>query len=609
MATKTKIRAKNKAETQQITTQQTSQVIPAISKRQIDEREGQLREIYNLMDTDKDIAAGKEFVFTYKDELGNDRAVNDVENYTTEEGVIYGGRVKSVIRTAEPHPEIHRVDITEESEADIEKFLEHCFYDANRNLSRWGKPPFHYQQGDYVCDRGWVAQFVALYQDPKTDKVNCVIQPMDVRQMAWMYGKDGLLWASVRQPPMTATEVKSQFGKDVTGEVSPIYLWDTQNEYVYLGETEVIIKKHGYGRVPVIIKRVGTTGESIYDKVRKTIRQINISGTIMQSINVLSWRPPVGFRSKDGKKKPAKYPAGVSMITLLAAEEGFERIPFTEMVNHCQYMFEKCHQTLQRGSLPFSEYGGDPTNRQSAVLYEDLERHRDQVFLPRVQCLAEMYIDTAWMIIEQFKTQNFQTEFTDIEGHDIVIKPDSLNGNYLLKFNISTTNPERNLANYTMAASARGQISGYTIRRKVLELEDPAREENRINDEKAEETSPALFFYRQCLRIMAEYETLKGDDQKNKFYEFKIILAKLDRALDEEAAQGMPAQVGGGGMAQLPARPAPTPALPAFTPEATPTEQPPGQPTSKGQLPQMAAISPETRVQQANNQLKAKAAV
>jgi hypothetical protein len=212
------------------------------------------------------------------------------------------------------------------------------------------------------------------------------------------------------------------------------------------------------------------------------------------------------------------------------------------------------------------------------------------------------------MIIEQFKAKSFNVEFKDFEGHEIVIKPDSLDGNYMITFHIQTTNPERNMANYSMAASARGTISDYTIRRKVLELEDPAREENRIADELAEKSSPALFFYRQCLRMIAEYETLSGDDQKNKFYEFKILLAKLDRALDEEAALGQQ-----GGAAPQPSRmnlPLPggmpaTPALPAPARQPTPEAIP--EATSEGQEPQMAAFSPETRVQRQDLALRAKA--
>ena len=495
---------------------------------------------WKLMDRDTDIFNMKPYVF--KDTAG--APIKGVENVTSNEGRLYGKRVKSVLAAADPFPVVEGIDISQDKEFKIERFLKCASYYGDRQLALTFQPTFQTTQSDLICDRGWIGGRIIVWSMGTETKFD--LTPVDMRNTVFRFGRGGLELVNVRGVKTQGIILKD-YAITIREESAEVdECWTTDRMIARVKNYTAVETPHGFGKPPFVIKKVGTNGDSIYDAGRECLEEINKMQTILQTLNVLAFRPPLSFKSASGEDTLESYPYVIGLVQSLQLDEKVEVIPFTALRNEIQFMYNLKLAEWQRAALPFSEYGIMPNVETSALMLEKLKEGREQVFEPRVKAMGEMWIEVGQMLIEQFVNGGFTATVEDGKGKEITITAEDLSGKYLIGYTISTECPERNVVNYAVATSAKAVgISDYTIRRVILKLEDPIGEERKLNQEKIYGLVPAVFLMDTAQGLIDEAKNLTGEDKKRKEQKAQLILDELEQLQAMRQAATAPAPAGG----------------------------------------------------------------
>jgi len=146
------------------------------------------------------------------------------------------------------------------------------------------------------------------------------------------------------------------------------------------------------------------------------------------------------------------------------------------------------------------------------------------------------------MIIDQYVNQKMKVKLGNL-GFQKEYPYGELKKDYAIKFKFFTTSPKQNIANYQIAGSAREFVSDDTIRRDILQLENPDKELAKRLSEMADQMVPTLALYK-----MAKAKIDEGDD-----IGAQLIANQLGLTL-QQLAQGK--------LGEKPAEPAPKPEKP-----------------------------------------------
>ena len=264
-------------------------------------------------------------------------------------------------------------------------------------------------------------------------------------------------------------------------------------------------------------------GESIFWADRDLFKELNRTASIFQTINVGSFAGAMQFATSKGLKgkKPQRPPWGIYSVTPIeiGAYAGYRPVPVNDIKNAARLFYAILYTRVQQGGLSAIDYG-NLTFPLSAVAITRLTGSRDQIFLPRIQAKAIFYQQLFKMIIKQYQTLGIKSEIGQ-EGFRREYKPDELKGNYQIKFRFFTESKEQEIANYSVANAATGFLSGATIRRSILKVQDPEAEEERIAVEQAEKMDECLFLYNRCSKLIAQ----------DRQVEAKILADRLIKAL------------------------------------------------------------------------------
>ena len=271
-------------------------------------------------------------------------------------------------------------------------------------------------------------------------------------------------------------------------------------------------------------------GESIFWADRDIFPELNRSISIFQTINVGSFAGAMQYASMAGTKakKPQKPPWGLWSVTPIeiGPYAGYRPIPINDIKNAARLAYAILYTRAQQGGLSAIDYG-NLTFPLSAVAITRLTASRDQVFLPRIQAKATFYQQLFKMIIKQYALVGIKARVGQ-EGWRREYDPKELEGDYQIRFRFFTESKEQEIANYSVANAAKGFLSASTIRRKILQVQDPEAEEERIAVEQAETMDEALFLYNRCSKLIAQDRDIEA----------KILARRLLSIL--KARQGLP---------------------------------------------------------------------
>ena len=513
----------------------------------VSEKENELIDLRTRMDNDLKLYRLDKFYL--KDY--NNKNVEKVDNVTGNDPELFASRALSLMNTANMRI---IVDGLEQDKATvIEEFLWWALAQADRRLVRKRKGTLRENLTFGAGIRGWTGSRTLVWKDG--DEVIFDILPIDMRYGAFDMGAEDIAWGSntiaktnfqIEREYKFATRSKSK-------SQNVVDFWDDKENIIYIKGSNYILSQwaHGLGKPPVIIEPVMLAppigdmgdvkywGESFFAGTRGLYAEKNKLATIMQTVNVMGFKPPMGFKSAEGNKYPETSPYAPGGVIAIKTDEGFMEIPFADIKDIAPFMYREISAAIQRRTFSYVEYG-ELGFELSAVAIAKLGQGRMLVLAPFMSAVKLQYRQIAEAIIKQFIDQDL-TVTLGAPGKKKTYTAKELKGDYEISFDFVTISPEENIANYSVAAAARPFLDDDTIRETIIKLDDPKGVAGKVADQLAEVLSPATRLYR-IYKVLVESE---------KFDEAELVWMQLEAMLQPQPSP----QLTGGGNGEKPEKP------------------------------------------------------
>ena len=475
------------------------------------------------------------------------KIVKAVDNITLPKPKYFADRVISVMNVAPPRVQIAGKGLSDSDTSVIEKFWDYAIYQANEHLFDKMIIPLDPFLTFQSVIRGWLGVRVVVWQDG--EKVRFDIVPWDMRSVLWESGDDGLIWVA-NKTDRTKKQIETEYGEDAAGKGKTVTdFWDREQNVVMVGNEIVKQQSHNYGRPPVAISPVTMTplvptrggdqlmyhGESVFSTNRGIYPEMNKIVSILQTLNALSFRMPVGYVSDDGTKLPEDYPYIAATMIAMAKGEKWEGLPVGDISKSGPFLWEILQSEEQKGALPTVEYGDTPFPL-SGIALEKLSQQRDPIFLPRLQAKGVVYEQIARMLISQFRDGGFKAEIGE-EGDVVQVQAGQLAKDFTIKFKMAVQWPEKKLLSYSVAAAAAPFLDSDTIRREILEVEDPSEVERKLLDDMVIQAVPEVGLYRMAKALIEQAKEMSKEEKQAKYSEAKLIMRKLGMSKQEIASE------------------------------------------------------------------------
>jgi hypothetical protein len=437
----------------------------------------------------------------------------------------------------------------------IEAFLDKgLFPAADQRLVDRGVATLKAFHSDIVCNRGTIATRCLVRAD--TGGFIPDLLPMDTRFLVYELDTDGLMWYSYNTDRSKA-RLKKDYNVDISGKSAEHNdVWDDENNYIYVERSHRKTQKHGLGYVPAVITKapVGSsmqdkdslkeTGESIYCLARLLFAEKNRLGSILQTLNMMSFRGGLQYMSDAGviAPGPTDDPRTMGGITSVEKAGGFSLVPINDIQEAAKLFYAVVDAAIQRGTLPAIDYGNlnFPLSGSAIGL---LASAKDPIFLPRLETMGSHFSDLSKMAIKQYSDKKLTFELGDV-WEKYVFTADDLKGDYDISFKFFAKATEDDVARHSTAAMAVEFLPLEDIMRDVLKLQDPQGTLRKKKSEIAELQNPILARYRQA-RAMAEEAEQETDPERKRGLEIEaqIQARSLMDILRQIQQGGAPASV------------------------------------------------------------------
>ena len=303
-----------------------------------------------------------------------------------------------------------------------------------------------------------------------------------------------------------------------------------QNKCLLLSEEKVKDKPHPYkkpsgeGYVPMVITPIPTgsmlqdgdqlmhQGEDIFVLDRGLYPKMNEMASILENLTMASFFAAKQYESEAGEAadQTEAIPYGLGVVVSVEKGGGYRLIPVADIKNATRLLYSMLENRIQRGSLPNLDYG-NLSFPLSAVAISKLTESKDMIFVPRLQGLAQFYQQMDRMAIDQYIALGKNLKL-GAEGHRKSFSVASLKGEYTIKRQYFQKSPDQDLANISTANQVRpGLMSDHTIRRDILKMKNPDREEDMIRAEQAEKLNPVITLRRQVHALIDREEFLEAE--------------------------------------------------------------------------------------------------
>lgn len=516
--------------------------------QKVQDKEGELSDLYARMDTDKDLYYLDAYKMKYLD--GKEVPKTQVHNLTMNEPALFAHRAIAILQSAFQQIEVEGKGMTDSQTSFVEKFCEDMTAEADNRLSNRGIPSHYAWNCEHMAIRGRVACRVLVREDKKTGALIPDVVPLDTRYVTFENDMDGLLWLAY-ETYRSADKIEQEYGTAYrpNSAASVLDIYTRQHNEVWIDKRKVKEQAHPYqGEVPAIYERawagsmladsdaISHEGESIFALNRNLYPEFNKAMSVLQTLNMMTFLAPLQYQSEAGAaaELPDQPPYGVGAVIAVEKTGGFMPMPITDVRNATRYLLANLQGALQRGSLPNVDYG-NLSFPLSAVAIARLTESKDQIFVPRLQALAMFYRKLYRMIIRQVRGIGHSIEVGE-EGHKGKYDPKKLQGDYQIYLRYYSQSPEQVIANYQVAqAAALAGVSRDTIFRDILRFPNPHDELLKRQAEDAEEFVPTLKLYRY---VQALWE-------RGRATEANIIEPVLLQMLAQQGQQ-QPAPVAGG---------------------------------------------------------------
>ena len=495
------------------------------------EQELEMSELDTRMQADVDLLHLKDYVMRGPPDVeGKRHTIPGIVNSTLNKPAIFGDNVVAALGAVKQQVIVESEDDRFDTHK-VEEFLDSAFDAANASLIKKRLPQLNPFADVQICFRGRTGRRI-LFRE-----VDGVLIPdimsWDGRYIRFKMGEEELDWAAY-PTRRTRSEIEGQYGIVIKDKFARILdVWTKDHNEVWIDEKRVAVGKdgkprreeHNYGYVPVVIEIVTTgygdmlldegrikyEGESIFNKIRDVVPQMNMLMSILSTLNLLSVKRPAQWLSSGGATATAPdYDEALApgSITSVDAEGGIKTIDFGDALRAAEIADRKLEKAIQEGSFTDIDIG-NVQQPFSAVALITIGESRDQDLLPRLASKETLNIATAEMIIKQV-IQIGGTIKLGATGHKKTFSTGILKGEYSVDYKYFIKSPKIDIARISMAGQAERGYSRLEIYTNVLQAEDP---EGMLTDwysQLAEVIDPNVLKLRIVLNLLEKAD--EGDE-------------------------------------------------------------------------------------------------
>jgi hypothetical protein len=460
------------------------------------------------------------------------------------DAAMFAWRVESALNAA-----IEQVSVTSENKGFdtdyIEDFIKYAFKEVDRILPLKDLYPLNPFLDQQTTRRGHVAARCTCRLTNDNVFVPDIV-PYDSRYFTrWL--ADGSLGGTSYKIKRPKNLVQNEYPdvklKDDDTDIEIEDIWIPKYDYVYVNGEKSKTEPNIYNEVPVVYRRVpmGSMlldeysqeyhGESIFFLIRDLLPELNRLASILQTLNLRQLDNALQLKMPAANIDPSmNVPdhdtiTNPGNVTVVPSEGGFEYMPIGQIKQEAQFLHDMIQVRIDSATLNKLQ-----TLVQPKTATEILQVVQDQsdLIMPRLSTRGLIKQDLATMMIKQLLmlTKKKNVKSVSIGAREFEVE--KLKGDYTIEYMYYFNDPKLDMARTSMAISQKGLISGHTIRRDTLQLQDPEGEEDLMRWEEAEIESPLI---RKKRRVMSLIEQDK-DGKPGAETDAKLELIELFRDID-----------------------------------------------------------------------------
>lgn len=533
----------------------------AITLDYTDKFNGRFRNLHERFKKDQRIYHLERFVM----KNSKQQAIPNVQNVTLNDPRTFADLGIHIMGSARQIFNVSNAQPSSQNEV-IEKTYNYIYDHNDEILQGQMIEPLDFCENWYSFIRGPIITRTLVYQDSDNpDWMQVEIMPMDPLYTTWGPAtRRGHSWFRT-EARMSKEQVWEAYDYEPVGashddEMFPVHeIWTPNYFSIYVNRKLVMDPiEHRIGYTPFELVYSPTEpnifgsgelhhqSESAYAANRDLYEQANDLASTWATLNKMQFMSPIAFISERGRKVKMR-PYGIGVVVNLRKGEQFVEIPTKELSASGQNLFGQYMGRIQRGGLPFTEYG-ELSFELSAVAIAQLSDKRDQTFVPRLTAKRRLRERQCKSIKHQITRGGYITHLSesDLILDDIEQIKEALSQKFMIHVEFQSISSEQNITNLQL--SQIWQANGYskkTALRDIIKYPDVEGEMKQIALETSYHLCPEL----QMLDYALDLAPVKdmSDDERNSI-RAETILWKLGQITEQslhlpqlqQAAQGSP---------------------------------------------------------------------
>lgn len=498
--------------------------------------------------------------------------VEGYRSYTSNAPQVFADKVIQWIARSEFHyriPQAGRTRRQREADDLKERWTRGVMAVLDRQLLRRMEPPMRDVTAFYNAVRGMVAGRW-LMMNTRSGETVVDMTPWDPLRTYWSVGPDGLEWACYRVRK-TRGEIRSEYGVDAGGsdesagvlgrgggdaEIDVFDYYDRERNTVVAGNG-VVLKRptpHGGERVPVVIAAAGAAplarsdwgadyagdyGESVFKSNRGIYDKQNLMMSIFLELAARSRKPPLGVRSRDGRKSLDDDPYREGTTISMAEGDDIQPFPLLQTTQDAASLTGQISGEVQRGSIPFSVFG-ELQFQLSGFAINTLRSGLDSLLRPRLTAETAFYSQGLELLTEQYASGRFaplhlSASYAGRFGASMT--PEAVSRGGEPEIRLDSNLPEDDTAKFAQARIAREGavplLPDRWIYDNILKIRDADNIEQAVSAQMARRGTPESLMLGSMLASAD-----RGEEEYARLYAAELRLARARKLLELQTIQG-----------------------------------------------------------------------
>lgn len=308
---------------------------------------------------------------------------------------------------------------------------------------------------------------------------------------------------------------------------------------------------HGCGRVPVVIVPVGPVplvqtdsavdsvsdyGESVFKANRDIYDKHNLMMSIFLELAARARKPPLGVRSRDGRKSLDEDPYREGATISMGDGDDIQPFALLQTTRDAADLTGHISGKVQRGSIPFSVFG-ELQFQLSGFAINTLRSGLDSVLRPRLIAEAAFYSQGLELLTEQYASGRFFPLQASAGHVDKAMTPESLSRGGMPEISLEGDLPEDDTAKFAQARMAREGavplLPDRWIYDNILKIRDVDNIEREVLAQVARRGTPESLML-SSMNASAH----RGDDEYARLYETELRMARMRKMLELQTLRG-----------------------------------------------------------------------